>query len=276
MLNTNQSKKRNSWKYYVVIPALAAFVLLFQVEVIAKEKSQIVVDKESNIESVNVYKITKNSTDSELAEIKDNLQKKHDVKFEVSDVKRNGSNELTSIVVDVRKGKQTVKSVQTSDGKAIDEFGVLVIDYKNGDTKIGIKTVDNSQEKEPKIATSKKLKTKTETNASTTSNTNTKTNIVTNTATSTFVTTDNDGKSATKIVITSNDKDSKVVVSNGAKSKLVDQLIIVDGEEMPSSFDINSIKPANIESVSIFKGTEAIAKYGDKGTNGVIEIETKK
>ncbi|MEG2102199.1 MAG: M56 family metallopeptidase, partial [Flavobacterium sp.] len=29
MLNKNQSKKRNSWKYYTVIPALAAFVFLF-------------------------------------------------------------------------------------------------------------------------------------------------------------------------------------------------------------------------------------------------------
>jgi len=39
MLNTNQSKKWNSWKYTLVIPALVAFVLLFQVEVIAQEKS---------------------------------------------------------------------------------------------------------------------------------------------------------------------------------------------------------------------------------------------
>ncbi|MBB4804061.1 hypothetical protein HNP37_004141 [Flavobacterium nitrogenifigens] len=276
MLNTNQSKKRNSWKYYVVIPALAAFVLLFQVEVIAKEKSKIEIDKESNIKSVNVYKITKNSTDAELAEIKSNLQKNHNIKFEVSDVKRNGSNELTSISVDVKKGKQTAKSVQTSDGDTIDEFGVLVIDYKNGDTKIGIQTIDNSQKKEPKIAISKKLKTKTETNANTNSNTSTKTNSTTSTTTSTVVTTDNDDKSVTKVIITSNDKDSKVAVSNGAKSKLVDQLIIVDGEEMPSNFDFNSIKPTHIESVNIIKGIDAITKYGDKGKNGVIEIEIKK
>lgn len=276
MLNTNQSKKRNSWKYYVVIPALTAFVLLFQVEVVAKEKSKIEIDKESNIKSMNVYKITKNSTDAELAEIKNNLKKNHNVKFEVSDVKRNGSNELTSISVDVKKGKQTAKSVQTSDGDTIDEFGVLVIDYKNGDTKIGIQTIDKSQKKEPKIAISKKLKTKTETNANTNSNTSTKTNSITSTTTSTVITTDNDDKSSTKVVITSNDKNSKVAVSNGSKSKLVDQLVIVDGEEMPSTFDINSIKSADIESISIFKGVEAIAKYGDKGKNGVIEIETKK
>ncbi|MBP4142138.1 M56 family metallopeptidase [Flavobacterium sp. P4023] len=39
MLNKNQSKKRNSWKYAVVIPALIAFVMLFQIKVVAQEKN---------------------------------------------------------------------------------------------------------------------------------------------------------------------------------------------------------------------------------------------
>ena len=39
MLNKNQSKKWNSWKYAVVLPALIAFVFLFQIEVVAQEKS---------------------------------------------------------------------------------------------------------------------------------------------------------------------------------------------------------------------------------------------
>jgi hypothetical protein len=38
MLNKNQSKKWNSWKYALVVPALIAFVLLFQIEVVAQEK----------------------------------------------------------------------------------------------------------------------------------------------------------------------------------------------------------------------------------------------
>jgi hypothetical protein len=37
MLNKNQSKKWNSWKYVVVIPALVAFIFFFQVNVIAQE-----------------------------------------------------------------------------------------------------------------------------------------------------------------------------------------------------------------------------------------------
>ena len=38
MLNKNQSKKWNSWKYALVLPALIAFVLLFQIEIVAQEK----------------------------------------------------------------------------------------------------------------------------------------------------------------------------------------------------------------------------------------------
>jgi beta-lactamase regulating signal transducer with metallopeptidase domain len=38
MLNKQQSKKRNFWKFAVVLPALAAFVYLYQVEVVAQER----------------------------------------------------------------------------------------------------------------------------------------------------------------------------------------------------------------------------------------------
>ena len=38
MLNKNQSKKWNSWKYALVLPVLVAFVFLFQIEVVAQEK----------------------------------------------------------------------------------------------------------------------------------------------------------------------------------------------------------------------------------------------
>jgi len=253
MLNTNQSKKKNSWEYYAVVTVIAAFVLLlFQMEVIAKERPQITNENESNIKSIDVYKIRKNTTDIELSEIKTKLQKNHNVKFEISDIKRNETNQLTSIIVDIKKGKQRAKSIQNSENKAINEFGVIVITYNNGDKKIGIQTIDESQGKNPKTAVNDILKIKSESNANTYSITSTKTDTDTNTNT------------------------TIVVTKNNEKTKLGNQLIIVDGQEMPSNFDYESINAKDIESVSIFKGSEAIAKYGDKGTNGVIEIETRK
>lgn len=51
MLTKNQSEKRNSWKYYVLITVLAAFFLLFVTKVTAKEKQQFVTESDSNIET---------------------------------------------------------------------------------------------------------------------------------------------------------------------------------------------------------------------------------
>jgi hypothetical protein len=71
MLNKNQSKKRNYLKYYVILPALVAFVFLFQVKTIAQEKKEAQVTSE-NPTSVDVYKIRKNTTDPELKEFMEN------------------------------------------------------------------------------------------------------------------------------------------------------------------------------------------------------------
>ena len=51
-------------------------------------------------------------------------------------------------------------------------------------------------------------------------------------------------------------------------------LIIVDGKETTKA-QINNINPTNIESINVLKNETAIKKYGDKGKNGVIEINTK-
>lgn len=53
-------------------------------------------------------------------------------------------------------------------------------------------------------------------------------------------------------------------------------LYIVDGKEMPESFEIKSISPSNIHSVTVLKEASATAVYGVKAKNGAIVIETKK
>jgi hypothetical protein len=54
-------------------------------------------------------------------------------------------------------------------------------------------------------------------------------------------------------------------------------LIIVDGKEMDKGLDIMKEIPVNqIETVSLMKDKDAIAKYGEKAKDGAIEIKTKK
>lgn len=53
-------------------------------------------------------------------------------------------------------------------------------------------------------------------------------------------------------------------------------LYIIDGEEQDASFDVNSIKPNTIKSISVWKGESAVEKFGGKGKNGVLVITLRK
>jgi hypothetical protein len=120
MLNTNQSHKRNSWKYAVIIPALICFVFLFQVQVEAKvkttgtpfsnvtpsenntnqnpEKTPLTVQNET-AEPVTALVIDKISSDKELKSDADLLKKEHNIDYVISNLKRNGKGEIICIKI---------------------------------------------------------------------------------------------------------------------------------------------------------------------------------
>jgi len=139
MLNKNQSKKRNYWKYYAVIPALVAFVLLFQIKTIAQEKKEVQKVSEK-ITSVDVYKIKSTTTDQELKEVAQNLKKNHDVNVEISEVKRNAANELINIKVEIEKGTGKAQTIQIEGNNAIKDCGIIVSTEDNGSKKINLIT----------------------------------------------------------------------------------------------------------------------------------------
>lgn len=68
----------------------------------------------------------------------------------------------------------------------------------------------------------------------------------------------------------------EVLVENSTENAGVKPLIVVDGKVMEAGFDMNSIKPTDIASVSILKDKSATAAYGEKAKNGVVEITLKK
>ncbi|WP_281310049.1 M56 family metallopeptidase [Flavobacterium flavigenum] len=138
MLNKNQSKKRNSWKYYAILPALVAFVFLFQIKTIAQEKKETQeISKKPN--SVHIYKIKKNTTDQELKEFTEQLKENHDVDVVISDVKRNTKNELTAIKVDIQKGTGEDQTIQIEGNEPIKSCGIVVTTEK-GSKKINVIT----------------------------------------------------------------------------------------------------------------------------------------
>jgi hypothetical protein len=139
MLNKNQSKKRNYWKYYAILPALVAFVLLFQIKTIAQEKKEARAVSEK-IQSVNVYKIKNTTTDQELKTMAENLKQNHNVDIEISEVKRNPDNQLTAIKVDIEKGTGRDQTIQIEGNKPIKSCGIVITIDDSGNKKINLVT----------------------------------------------------------------------------------------------------------------------------------------
>ena len=52
-------------------------------------------------------------------------------------------------------------------------------------------------------------------------------------------------------------------------------IVYIDGMES-SKERMDNLNPDRISSMNVYKGNEAIAKFGEKGRNGVIEIKLKK
>ncbi|MBS7253755.1 M56 family metallopeptidase [Flavobacterium branchiicola] len=153
MLNKNQSKKWNYWKYYAILPALVAFVLLFQIKTIAQEKNQPKEISKTN-DSDDIYNINKNTTDQELKVIAEKLKKNHGADVAVSNIKRNSKNELIGIKVSIKKGTKEVQTIEIDDDKAIKSFGISV-STQNGIGKIGVVTdteSDKSTNYEDRVA----------------------------------------------------------------------------------------------------------------------------
>jgi len=143
MLNKNQSKKWNSWKYALMLPLLVAFVFLFQMEVIAKEKNQTLKTEQSTANDEYVYKINKNTTDAELKEKATILSEKYGIKTIFSKVKRNSNNELIGLKIKLQKDKETPTVTEVNSGEPIKDFAIAVSKNDNGTTNIGIVIEDH-------------------------------------------------------------------------------------------------------------------------------------
>ncbi|KFC59757.1 hypothetical protein FEM08_14250 [Flavobacterium gilvum] len=96
MLNKNQSKKWNLWKYALVLPVLVAFMVLFQIEVIAQEKTKPKQTIEKKLAIID-FIITKNTSNQEIKEQCEKLNKTFNVNLTFFNIKRNSKGEIINI-----------------------------------------------------------------------------------------------------------------------------------------------------------------------------------
>lgn len=116
MLQTNQSHKRNAWKYATILPVLVGFMLLFQIETIAQTKIVVnskVVGYYTEVETDNL--ITSKTTDDEIKAIQKSFTT-DDTTLKINNVKRNKDGEIIAIRLELTSKKnpkiKTVKEVR--------------------------------------------------------------------------------------------------------------------------------------------------------------------
>ena len=105
MLHKNKSKNRNLWKFALILPILALFLMSFNTkEIITYDNSTDTTganaEKLSSKGDIEMVLITKNFTDADFKKIKDQFAEKGlTIKFK--GIKRNDKGEITAIKIDV-------------------------------------------------------------------------------------------------------------------------------------------------------------------------------
>lgn len=238
MLQTNQSHKRNAWKYATILPVLVGFMLLFQIETIAQTKIVVnskVVGYYTEVETDNL--ITSKTTNDEIKAIEKSFTT-DDINLKINNVKRNKDGEIIAIRLELTSKKnpktKTVKEVRGNEPiKTIEIYNKKDEYNKNS---IGFKEVSN-------IATASLIASETDS----TDTANLKQDRV-------FIVNRSDSNNDVKIT---------AVKSNSPASINPETIIYLNDKEI-SKIEMDKINPITIKSVDVKK----------EKSNGEIRIVT--
>lgn len=252
MLNKQQSTQWNSWKYAMVIPALIAFVIMFQVKVVAQEKQPAISDYTQETTKVSV-EITKDATDEQLTSETKVFKEQFDADVTFTDITRNSGSEITGLKVSV-KDKTQSKVFQVSGTEPISPFNIEM-EKGNGRTKIYIGSRNSD------FALSADQIYYTDRIAADT--------LVFNRDEPIMAYSYGDGMVAPARPNFRMNGGADVMLSAG------DELIVIDGVKQKKG-EITLPNANQIASITVLKGKEGKKKYGRDAKKGVIEITTHK
>ena len=235
MLNKNQSRSTSYVKFAVIIPVLIAFVLLFQVKVIARDKfaseiirtaskSNLTVEVIPQCETTPVvnaadvaYIFDKISSDNEIKSGAKDLKESHNIDLVVSKLKRNNKGEIIAIKISFNDNKGNVGKVEQDRTIPIRPIFFKVSKTPDGKNSIGF--YDN-----PEM-------------------------IV---------------KPLDPIL------ENKIVTIESIKD---DALIYVDGDRYDKEF-LNELDPKGLEKIEILKDPASLQQYGAQDKGEVVVITT--
>ena len=121
MLHTNQSHKRNAWKYATILPLLTGFFFMFQIETVAqvKEVNWTSISSNNSLERIE-FIITKNTTDEEINKETDKLKKDYNIELKISKIKRNKENEIIALDAKFEDSDNTSGKISIKGDKPIE------------------------------------------------------------------------------------------------------------------------------------------------------------
>lgn len=141
MLNTNQSHKKKSWKYALILPFLIAFTLLFQIETVAQAKETTAEETNYVVTSSFSSILSKNTTDQEIKELEEAFAgDKH--KLKISNVKRNKNNEIIAIKLEFDYGKTYNRVMERKSDNGINSIKIYINSDENDDLAYGFEDIN--------------------------------------------------------------------------------------------------------------------------------------
>jgi BlaR1 peptidase M56 len=260
MLNKQRSHRRNSWKFAVVLPLLAAFMMAFQVKTVAREKTDtktITATPYGN--DVQMLEITKDTDAEALKRIPSLFKEISGAEASFTNVTRNEKGEITGIRIEVKandinrlydvdgtepistihikveKDGDTVKNIEITTGKVVngeytDTSGGTII---KGDTVITKKVRVIAAPLEPLEPLAPLAP-------------------------------------PAKIAYGSNNGQNVAMnISNNT-------VVLINGKKQEKGAPVNIPQGQQISSVNVIKSKDAKKKYGKEAKDGAIEITTTK
>ncbi|SHM65726.1 M56 family metallopeptidase [Flavobacterium xanthum] len=244
MLNKNQSSKRNSWKYAIILPALVAFVLFFQIEVIAQQKESHVSFK-SSIDKA-VLEVNSNSTEEALNVESKLFKQEFDLDVNFSNIKVNSEGHIIAINVVLQNNKGAKKVYLIEEESPIKPFAIFVEKEKSGSVNFGFQA--NAKE---------------------------------NAHLSQHFNHINKSQNASDTVqprhaVISDVQQDKSWSLNSMSKDGREYLIVLNGRKQVKGIPLKISFDEDFDTQNILDPEEAMLKYGEFGKDGVWEITTKK
>lgn len=253
MLNRQQSKKRNSWKYVLVLPALVAFMLAFQVKTVAQQK-EAPAQLQMKSQVALVVEITKDMKEEDFKDYKKIFKQEFDADANFENIKRNPNKEITAIKVTVEAQGQS-QMYEVAGKSPIQPFTIEIEKDDTGRNSINFGTAKGGHQI---MARTFKINSDSD-------------SIVLN------------GKGTIKVrpldesTIPMAPPAPRMQLSNGVKFGNDDVLVVIDGViKGKGEAAMKGLRSGEIASINVLKNKEAKKKYGKEAKNGVIEITTKK